>query len=304
MDGAFRRILLLGPGEEMPLEEYYAVEWAVGMVRTEGVEVSSDEYSCRLEIPMSNEYGETMRGTCDAIAPTSRILWDLKTGQMRDYRAQMAAYALASMSEHWCSNWTTVLLFCDQRQVIIAHWDVASATEEIEGIIEDAKAVHPRRSPCEYCKWCAHCETCPARTEPAADALTLAEPATDSLRFAEIMESPELLGKFLIACSILEDYRDQAKSKAKELLSAEIEVPGWALSTRKGSAVVQSDVLPEYLPHLSSSAIAELLGNITEDKLQAALSKCERAIDPAHITNTPATQYLRQTKPKKIRSKK
>ena len=43
---------------------------------------------------------------------------DLKTGQLRNYREQMAAYALGFMDATFRTEWTAHLLFCDQRQLV------------------------------------------------------------------------------------------------------------------------------------------------------------------------------------------
>ena len=117
LDTAFRAELL---GDEdrnaiagkLTADENAAVGWAVAMVRAMagGEQVLAAEDDCRVAMA-------GMRGTADAIVPERGILFDLKTGARRNYREQMAAYALGMMEARFATEWTCHLLFCDLREV-------------------------------------------------------------------------------------------------------------------------------------------------------------------------------------------
>ena len=94
LDTAFRAELL-GLEERFTLtnkltaDEIAAVSWSVSMVRAmSGRErVLAREDDCRVAIL-------NLTGTADAIVPTRLTHFDLKTGARRNYKEQMAAYAL------------------------------------------------------------------------------------------------------------------------------------------------------------------------------------------------------------------
>ena len=97
LDTAFRAELL-GLEERFTLtnkltaDEIAAVSWSVSMVRAmSGRErVLAREDDCRVKIL-------NLTGTADAIVPGKLTHFDLKTGAQRNYREQMAAYALGLM---------------------------------------------------------------------------------------------------------------------------------------------------------------------------------------------------------------
>ena len=59
--------------------------------------VLAREDDCRVKIL-------NLTGTADAIVPTKLTHFDLKTGARRNYREQMAAYALGLMGAHFASD--------------------------------------------------------------------------------------------------------------------------------------------------------------------------------------------------------
>ena len=69
---------------------------------------------------------------------------DLKTGQLRNYREQMAAYALGFMEATFRTEWTSHLLFCDQRQLITHRFTYDEAKALVEASSRDSRT--PRSS--------------------------------------------------------------------------------------------------------------------------------------------------------------
>jgi len=53
----------------------------------------------------------------DALIPDKLAHADLKTGQNAITGSKMAAYALGLMEQHFASEWTAHLLFCDRRKL-------------------------------------------------------------------------------------------------------------------------------------------------------------------------------------------
>ena len=179
-------------------------------------------------------------GTVDGVAARANWSMDLKSGQIYDYSAQMAAYALGLMQMRFEQTWTTHLLFCDQKQVVTHHWTYKSASDMVRGILSNV-GTGPRQN--DYCGWCAKSLTCPARVKAKDQALVTVAglaPTVQDEGFLAVLNDPVQLGKFLMACSTLEDFRDAAKAKARELLEAGKPVHGWRLQKARVTEFVDA----------------------------------------------------------------
>ena len=243
LDAAFRELLETGNvpiDGEISCADIAAVHWAVATLRekTCGAELLSQEAHCKVQTP-----GMAHIGTADAIAPSLLLIADLKTGQIRNYREQMAAYALGLMEMHFAERWTCELLFCDQKQVVTHQFTYEEAREIVDSVLQKASDPERKPEPCEYCSWCVKAQTCEARREAAATALSVVVPDTTeqeaSLRpfaFEDVLNDPACLGRFLSACKVLDDFREKAEERARELLeNSGAAVPGWRL--RRGGAI-------------------------------------------------------------------
>jgi hypothetical protein len=235
MDAAFRALLMGKPVTgDLTTEELEAVMWAVDTARdiADGAEIEADEVNLKVNTP-----GLDHIGTEDARCESEAISFDLKTGQIRSYYEQAAAYALGNMERTFEENWTFVLLFCDQREFTRLEFNHAQASAVVADVV--ASATDPNRKPtsCEYCSWCRKSDTCVALTAPVVETLATVE-STVSLE--EIRQSlladPVRLGKFLKAESIFsKEFVKPLKDAAKAQMVAGAEVPGWKLQKQKGS---------------------------------------------------------------------
>lgn len=108
-------------------------------------------------------------GTMDALCTAEGWLADFKTGQIRDYAAQMAAYALACMDAYFADEWKSYLIFVDQKQVVATSWTREDAQQLVSGIVNAPQVP----TLCEYCKWCGAFETCEKVAASAADVTSL-----------------------------------------------------------------------------------------------------------------------------------
>jgi hypothetical protein len=119
----------------------------------------------------------------------------------------------------WCSPQKSIAVY-DSEALMNAH-------EECSGIIKRAYQPNAPRIPSpEACKWCN-----PAAC-PEANALMPA----GSLSVATM--SPELLGQLLDRRKIIKDIITEAEKRAKELIKAGVEVPGWTLAEGKTQAPI------------------------------------------------------------------
>lgn len=261
MDAAFRALLMGKPVTgDLTTEELEAVMWAVDTARdiADGAEIEADEVNLKVNTP-----GLDHIGTEDARCESEAISFDLKTGQIRSYYEQAAAYALGNMERTFEENWTFVLLFCDQREFTRLEFNHAQASAVVADVV--ASATDPNREPtaCEYCSWCRKSDTCVARTTPVVQTLATVESSVSLADVRQgILADPDRLGKFLKAASIFEkELLKPLKDAAKEILAANGEVPGWKLQHQSGS---------EYFDRLAivSAAVA---GKSGLDDLVAAM---------------------------------
>lgn len=262
LDGVFRRRVLGDKSDDAAVEkdELDAVDWAVNTLRAIAgtTEIITAEDRCKIEC-----LGLT--GTADAWLPELGMSADLKTGQLRNYREQMAAYALGFMDATFRTEWTAHLLFCDQRQLVTHRFTYEEAKALVSEVIARFHDFGKEPTVCEYCAWCAKAETCPPRLQLAAKALTPAEP---TFNFEAVLAENDKLGAFLTACSVLEDFRERAEEVAKKRLIAGDKIPGWTISSRKGAEFIYHDAVGRYIDRFGFGSVLGAYGNLSAAKFR------------------------------------
>ena len=270
-----------------------AVEWAVVTVKAlaGGNEVITREQDCRVAIP-----GFENDGTADALLPDKLAHADLKTGQKRNYREQMAAYALGLMEQHFASEWTAHLLFCDQKEVVTHRFTFDEATRIVGEVVAKFHDPAKRPTPCDYCGWCAKEQTCEARLAIAESAVAVSAPGFD---FATVLADNTKIGRFLSACAVLDDFREQAETVAKERLQTGVEIPGWKLVTRRGPEFVDHVTVGHHIQSLGFGVILAAYGNLGAKKFREIWEQKmprDKAFPEELVKHGKATLSLRQTK--------
>ena len=105
LDRAIRELLVDDPTtyDGLAAEDQAVARWGVDELRTlsGGYHVETREEHLGMEVP-----GLSKPGTADAVCVRAQWVADIKTGQVRNYREQLAAYALACMHEHFADSWT------------------------------------------------------------------------------------------------------------------------------------------------------------------------------------------------------
>lgn len=298
LDCAFRAELLQTNdraelAEKLSDDEKAAVSWAVSIVRAmAGRErVLAREDDCRLTVLDLN-------GTADAIVPGRLMHFDLKTGLRRNYREQMAAYALGLMGAHFASEWTCHLLFCDQREVETIRFTYDEAHAVVDAVVRAFNDPAKQPAPCDYCGWCGKAETCPARRALVAETLPVADPGFD---FEAVIADPDKLGQFLKACAVVDDFRERAKKVALERLKTGGEVPGWRLVTRKGNEFVNSETVEQHLRELGSEPVLSAYGNMTANKFRRLWEErigSSKPFPEEAVKHAAPSTYLKQSNPK------
>lgn len=307
LDAAFRAMLMAQPvAVELSSDELESVAWAVAKVRelAEGAPIEADEAKLKVVTP-----GMTHVGTEDARAAVRLKSFDLKSGSLRSYLEQAAAYSLGNMDRDFAQEWTTYMVFCDQREVVEYHFTDEQAEEIVNGVL--AAVADPAKvpTPCEYCNWCRKADKCVARTAPVADTLAVVESPAVSLEAmkAELVANPERLGKFLQAAAMFEDFVDEVKTAAKEQMATGIVVPGWKLQEEAGRehfdriAIVRAAIAGK---SGLDDLVANLGGKMTGSKFREWCAKMGVPVQEEQAVVGKKIVKLVVDKPKKARAAK
>jgi hypothetical protein len=253
-------------------EDTAAVQWAINkciLLNGGADRLTTDEADCKVRT-----IGLDHEGTADGVAVRGQWSIDLKSGQVYDYAAQMAAYALGLMQTHFVGYWTTHLLFCDQKQVVSHRWSYQEAHDLVHSVLANVGTAPVEN---EYCGWCAKSLTCPARVASKDSALVTVAglaPTVQDEGFLALLNDPDRLGQFLAACQTLDDFRDAAKEKARGLLEAGVKVPGWRLQKPRASEYIEAEHIAQAVRNGAIGAGDAILaqGSISLKKAQSLWS--------------------------------
>jgi hypothetical protein len=278
LDGVFRESFLSGVVPKTLSDvDAEAVRWAIGeMYKLPIFELTdTEENLCRIHVPMLGR-----QGTADAVNVRGRWIADLKSGQVYDYEAQMAAYCLGLMTEHLELEWTAHLLFCDQQRVVTHHFTFRQASEIVLAALDN---VGKPPAPCQYCDWCVHALDCKPRVEAATTALT-----TTDETFATILADPDKLGEFLSHCKVLEKFQSAAEEVAREMLGDGKSVAGWRLGKPRSSQFVDAEDLMQFADKLTPQAIVAAYGSISGKKAEKLFADAGLQV-PSGLIKTKTT---------------
>jgi hypothetical protein len=139
---------------------------------------------------------------------------------------------------------------------------------EAKAIVEDIiNRVETRRpddyTPGDYCGWCKYADTCPARVQPAKDALEAIESDTRSLSELReaVLADPVRLSEFWAKYKLFE--REIAKpvgEAMREMLDAGAEIPGWKIRYDAGREFFDSEALSQMSTTCTPEEIITLMG--------------------------------------------
>ena len=290
VDAIFRERIERGieHGIEHDNEEAETAQWASDYVRNRCgfEEVYVHEVDCRVGAAID---GLELVGTMDAVCPTMHLLFDLKTGEIRNYREQMAAYALACMETFHATEWTAVIVFADQREIREHRFRREDAEEIVRQIIQSRTVENPQPIVCEYCSWCSKFSACQAVTASANLALGL---VPDADRFQRAIATPDGLAAFLNGARIVEEWAEAAKFEAKKRIMAGETVPGWKVQSWAGRSRVAVD---QIMSHPDADIRKLLPKTVSEKTAREALPNLPASL----IERGEGTIALTQTKGKK-----
>jgi len=276
MDDAFR-LRIQGVTVNLPEDEHEAVSWAVKAAKGLSCGHPLEARESHLGIKVDG-----MTGTADLLCVSGRWSADLKSGQVRNYREQQAAYALGFMEAHFEEEWTVYLLFCDAREIVTLRFTLEEATEIVRGVVAGVHDPLATATPCEYCAWCAKKWSCPARLETVAWFLGM-DPREVNLRKA--IGDPLRLGQALDLLHAAADVYEDLRKEGAASLAKGITVPGWRLQAGRETKTVEASAL---LPAVSMAPDLALdsLGNLSASKAMEIWGRCSEAPFPMESVHT------------------
>ena len=282
IDALIREMWTTGETPEGAEDEIKLARWAVNklIVLSAGKgDVKTDEISCKIYVPILNT-----SHVMDAVCKPQRWLADLKSGQTRSYREQMAAYAFGCMTDQFETEWTTHLLFADQDKIVSETFTFEQARDIVQAAIDNIGTA-PKVN--DYCGWCAKSLTCSARLAAQENAL-----ATTSDTFLQILADPVRLGEFLTNCKTLEKFQASAEEKVREYLEADPQsVPGWILSKGRTSEFVDARQLYALREQLGIPNLFEAFGTLSGKKFRELWAeKCPDQPFPEQVLGKKTTK--------------
>jgi len=260
----------------LPDADKEAVEWAWSQLASINADdnsrhIETRDAECKIRIP-----GMPAGGTADAICAERRWHADLKSGQVYDYKAQMAAYALGLMHTHMEQEWTAYLLFCDQRKVVVHRFTYESAMAVVATALAN---VGQPPTPNDFCGWCVHSLTCAPRLAAQEAAL-----ATTQDSFLGVLANPEKLAGFLDRCRIFASFEEAARDRAKELLKVGVDVPGWRLQDPRLTKTIGVDVLAASIPEVGAIEIIRAQGPMSWKKAEEIWKRAGKELPACAVT--------------------
>lgn len=301
IDKAIRELLQDDPTtyDTLSAEDQAVARWGADEIRTlsGGYYVETREEHLGMEVP-----GLSRPGTADAVCTRAKWVADIKTGQVRNYRQQLAAYSLACMHEHFADSWTAHVVFVDQRLRRTYDFTREQAEATVSNLIAEASSRHAEPTPNEYCGWCANQDGCRALVRQSSEALALVMSPTSLTDIRErILANPVELSAFAANWKLAEkEIAKPVMEQLKTRLIAGEDIPGWKVTTSAGTLFVEMPAIAAVAANVSKETlILALGGSMTAEKFRQFCAEAGVEVDESVIKAGKQVNALRQTKPKK-----
>lgn len=301
LDKALRELFMDDPTtfDTLSAEDKAAVEWGVNELRvlSGGYHVETREEHLGMEVP-----GLSRPGTADAVCVRAKWVADVKTGQVRNYRQQLAAYALACMQEHFADSWTAHVVYIDQRLRRTYDFTRDQAEATVSNLIAEASSRTAEPTPNEYCGWCANFNTCRAIVRQSSEALALVHSSRtlEELRW-EISSEPLKLSVFAANWKAAEKHlAEPLLDHLKARLSDGEEIPGWKVSSMAGRDYVEADAIAKAAANVSKETLILAMGGKMSGKnFRQFCADSGVEVDESAVKCGAPITTLRQIKTKK-----
>lgn len=204
-------------------EEEEEIGWIVETVRALYPDGTADlEIENEITL-LDDDFQEVTFGTPDYYK--GGHLSDLKTGERRDYRRQMAVLSLGLMVRDGLTRMRVTLIWSKFRDTEAWEWSMEEAAALVWPVVESVRAGGAARVN-KYCSWCGKRETCAKRVE-----------AVNTLPVG-LIESKDL-GSFLATMTADErgNFLRTVKAARKYLEDADAAIVEWFMADPKAHAM-------------------------------------------------------------------
>ncbi len=301
LDRALRELFIDDPTtfDTLSAEDKRAVEWGANELRvlSGGYHIETREEYLGMEVP-----GLSKPGTADAVCVRAKWVADIKSGQVRNYRQQLAAYSLACMQEHFTDSWTAHVVYIDQRLRRTYDFIREQAEATVSNLISGASSRTAEPTPNEYCGWCANADGCRALVRQSSEALALVQSETSLTEIRDqILANPVSLSAFAANWKLAEkQIAEPVLDALKERLGAGEDIPGWKVTTGAGRQFVEADTIAKAATNVSKETlILALGGKMSADKFRQFCVESGAEVDESAVRSGAPITTLRQIKTKK-----
>jgi hypothetical protein len=199
---------------DAPADDIEAVVWALSRLVYHCGPFHYDTIETREEclkaaVPLAG----IATGTMDAAAMPLCTLFDFKSGEIRNYKEQMAAYSLACMHARGENGWKTILLFID-KQVEVVH---TFTREEAETLVRSIRDAEEKPTTCEYCSWCSKFTECPAVDLDVQTAMNTG--TKEGPMMERLLDDHQQAADFLTKFKTAEEFSKRLKASITERLA-------------------------------------------------------------------------------------
>lgn len=213
------------------------IEWAVEQIKMR----ADGPLVIEKRLTLLSENFETLTyGTLDAYSRCREIgriaLFDYKSGEIRDYNAQLVAYALMLMQTAGQTECHVFILFGRYKKVVEFVITREDAQQRIAALIARRRDPNRQPTPCDYCQWCANRLTCPPLNQAALAVNAGREDWKLETYHASEITSPAQMAKALRIARMLKGWIDAVEFHAKKMGN----LPGFVLKDRNGKRFVKS----------------------------------------------------------------
>jgi hypothetical protein len=277
------------------------VLWGVATLQklASGHPVETREEFLQMDVP-----GLSRPGTADAVCIGAKWVADIKTGQIRNYKEQLAAYALACMDATWDDRWTAHVVYVDQQAVRSYEFTREQCERILADVVGMATSPLAQPQPCEYCDWCANKDRCKALVLQSKAALADIDATNaDTLTIIRdrILADPAKHSDFVARYKwFVKEFGEPLTDALKERLQAGEEIDGWKLTNAAQRRYVEpADAIPVLAKATPEQVYFATGGKISADKfLELAASV---GVEDAEklVKSAPGTPQMRQVKKKK-----
>jgi CRISPR/Cas system-associated exonuclease Cas4 (RecB family) len=279
-------------------EDRETVAWAISELTSRELEILEVEK----EMPLLIHGEKVWDMTVDLIA-RDEDLWvvDWKSGDKRDYSAQIAAYGMEAMRKRRKKNCVLMVSYLDLRESYEYELEYGDAvirvTELYDAWRNPAKAAYVIN---DYCDYCHLRGACPAWLEEGKKAFALTEDTLD-LRVEELKKDPVKLGEFFAAYKRLVKLVEKEwalKDMVLEHLTNGRDVPGFGLARDPSYQTVDPEqVLLNVVGEMGTMRAAKFISVSIPKMIEGWSEFSSEPLPVEVVTVTPATYHSKLQAP-------